>query len=98
MWLEHIRTYSIHSYFQSEGLCLLLEYTRAGYRGALPTRNTCTVGPYSSPTPRDLWWSGGGGQALLSEVLLYDWAVFACQKASRPRPRVGEACQVGKPK
>ena len=26
------------------------------------------VGPYSSPVPRDLWWSYGGGGGLMSEV------------------------------
>ena len=31
-------------------------------------RNTPPVGPYSSPVPRDLSWSWGGGLFIMSEV------------------------------
>jgi len=31
------------------------------YRGTSLIRNSAPVGPYSSPMPRDLWWSYGGG-------------------------------------
>jgi hypothetical protein len=31
--------------------------SHSDYRGTLLIRNTPPVGPYSSPMPRDLWWS-----------------------------------------
>jgi len=32
-------------------------YSTVWYRGASLSRTTLPVGPYSSPLPRDLWWS-----------------------------------------
>ena len=40
------------------------------YRGTSLIRNNPTLGPYSRTIPRVLWWSGGGGLFLMSEVPL----------------------------
>jgi len=42
-----------------------------GYRGTSLIRSNLTLGPYSATMPRALWWSGGGGLFLMSEVSLY---------------------------
>ena len=42
-----------------------------GYRGASLIRNRLLLGPYSSPVPRGLGWSWGGGRFLMGEVPLY---------------------------
>ena len=42
-----------------------------GYRGTSLIRNRPPVGPYSSPMPRTLRGSQGGGCFLMSEVPMY---------------------------
>ena len=50
------------------------------YRGTLLTRKRTTLGPYSRPMPRALWWSkGGGGRFLMSEVPLYSRPMLTCK-------------------
>ena len=34
-------------------------------------RNSISLGPYSRPMPRPLWWSKGGGLFLMAEASLY---------------------------
>ena len=41
-----------------------------GYRVTSLTRNCSTLGPYSRPVPRALWWSQGGWWYLMSEISL----------------------------
>ena len=41
------------------------------YRGTSLTRNTPLLGPYSTTTPRVIWWSQGGGMFLMNDVPLY---------------------------
>ena len=41
------------------------------YRDTSLIRNRLSLGPYSRPMPRALWWSYGGGRFLMSEVPLY---------------------------
>ena len=40
------------------------------YRGTSLIKNSAPLGPYSSPMPRPLWRSWGGGRFLMSEVPL----------------------------
>jgi len=42
------------------------------YRGTSLIRNRHTLGTYSRPMPRALWWSQGGWRFLMNEVPLYD--------------------------
>ena len=51
------------------------------YRGASLIRNCPLLGPYSRPMPGPLWWSGGGGRFLMSEVPLYSFGRSACMAA-----------------
>jgi len=40
------------------------------YMGTSLIRNSLTLGPYSRPMPKALWWSSGGWRFLMNEVPL----------------------------
>ena len=54
------------------------------YRGTSLIRKRLSLGPYSRPMPRALWWSEEGGLLLMSEVPLLVFPVLA-----RPALRKG---------
>ena len=53
-------------------------------RGTSLIRIRPTLGPYSTPTPRALWWSSGGRRFLASEVPLY--TMYRFPKVAYPAP------------
>ena len=78
---------------KGRALCLSLfwmysQYEHTGslspvYRGTSLTRNRTTLGPYSRPMPRALWWSYGGWRCLMREVPLYKWESSSSEAGGR---------------
>jgi len=61
--------------------------TTFALQGYLAHKNPPLVGPYSSPMPRDLWWSWGDWVFLMSEVPLYTHNPLVAPRAVSVRAR-----------